>query len=73
LDYRGIVVTDINIYKHDPKNFKVRLEKAIPIAELKDIVYVGGGERKEKGEGREGRGREEERQGRHGEDRGKVL
>eukprot|EP01127_Copromyxa_protea_P015968 TRINITY_DN4681_c0_g1_i3.p1 TRINITY_DN4681_c0_g1~~TRINITY_DN4681_c0_g1_i3.p1 ORF type:complete len:1023 (+),score=237.78 TRINITY_DN4681_c0_g1_i3:34-3069(+) len=42
LDHRGIVVTDINIYKHDPKNFKVKTEKAIPIAELKDIVLSPG-------------------------------
>jgi len=42
LDHRGIVVTDINIYKHNPKNFKVRMEKAIPIADLKDIVLSPG-------------------------------
>jgi len=42
LDHRGIVVTDINIYKHNPKNFKVRLEKAIPIANLKDVVLSPG-------------------------------
>jgi len=38
---RGIVVTNMNIYKHDPKNFKVA-NKPIPIAEIIDVTLYGG-------------------------------
>jgi hypothetical protein len=33
---RGIVVTEQNIYKHDPKRFKLR-KVAVPIAKITDI------------------------------------
>eukprot|EP01126_Amoeba_proteus_P065590 TRINITY_DN935_c0_g1_i7.p1 TRINITY_DN935_c0_g1~~TRINITY_DN935_c0_g1_i7.p1 ORF type:complete len:716 (-),score=138.71 TRINITY_DN935_c0_g1_i7:110-2257(-) len=42
LERRGIVVTDINIYKHNPKNFKVRANKAIPIADIQNVVLYTG-------------------------------
>jgi myosin-1 len=37
MQLRGIVVTNMNIYKHDPKNFKVA-NKPIPIAEIVDVT-----------------------------------
>jgi hypothetical protein len=33
---RGVVVTEQNIYKHDPKRFKLR-KVAVPIAKITDI------------------------------------
>jgi len=38
---RGIVVTNMNIYKHDPKNFKIA-NKPISIAEITDITVNRG-------------------------------
>jgi len=40
-EQRGIVVTNMNIYKHDPKNFKVA-NKPIPIAEIINISCFTG-------------------------------
>jgi myosin-1 len=34
---RGVVVTDRNIYKHDPKNYKIKKYET-PISQLKDIT-----------------------------------
>ncbi len=36
---RGIVMTERNIYKHDPKKFKLR-KVAVPIAQVTDVWYV---------------------------------
>jgi hypothetical protein len=36
---RGIVMTNMNIYKMDPKNFKAA-NKPIPIAEIVDVTCV---------------------------------
>jgi hypothetical protein len=33
---RGIVMTERNIYKHDPKKFKLR-KVAVPIAQVTDV------------------------------------
>jgi len=33
---RGVIVSEANIYKHDPKNFKLR-KVAVPIAEMVDV------------------------------------
>lgn len=35
---RGVVVTEQNIYKHDPKRFKLR-KVAVPIAKITDIWW----------------------------------
>jgi len=40
VDFRAIVVTDMNIYKHKPKSFKVK--KPIPISEITDVVVSPG-------------------------------
>ncbi len=36
---RGIVMTERNIYKHDPKKFKLR-KVAVPIAQVTDVWYA---------------------------------